>query len=363
LVNPTYECYHLNSLKGEVLLQSIQYIQFQTIQAREKLYTILINHNKYNKYKIINKEIINSVLLIIYRSHMVEALCENKKGSPCGENFSLIPNLSLNKKTTGVKPHECGACEKIFTCHSSLNRHMRCHTEHKPYEYQKYGEKTVFKNMKNHNVEKMYKCKDCGKAFVMCLKTLRRHCKHSGRAYRYQTHDRTGTVEQFYECKQCGLKIHERNHTGEKPYKCNECGKAFNSHLGFKIRERNHSGEKPYECKKHTKAYSCPSSLQRHGRIHTGEKPYQCKACGKAYRYQRSLHTHRRTHKGEKPYECKHFRAHMIIHSGDGPYKCKECEKTFFSPSSFQIHERRHTGEKPYECKICGKGFSCSSYV
>ena len=158
LVNPTYECYCLNSFKGEVLLQSIQYIQFQTIQARKKLYTIPINHNKY-KYKIINKEIINSVLLIIYRSHMVEALCENKEGGPCGENFSLIPNLSLNKKTTGVKPHEYGACEKIFTCHSSLNRHMRCHTEHKPYEYQKYGEKT-------------YKCKACGKAFsyLQCFK-------------------------------------------------------------------------------------------------------------------------------------------------------------------------------------------------
>ena len=75
------------------------------------------------------------------RSHMVEAFCANKESSPCGRNLSLIPSLSLKKKATGVKPHECSACGEVFMHHSSLNRHMRCHTEPKPYEYQKYGEK------------------------------------------------------------------------------------------------------------------------------------------------------------------------------------------------------------------------------
>ena len=53
---------------------------------------------------------------------------------------------------------------------------------------------SVLKNMKNHNGEKMYKCKDCGKAFIMCLKTLRRHVI---------------------------------THTGGAPYKCKERGKAL----------------------------------------------------------------------------------------------------------------------------------------
>ncbi|XP_052498706.1 zinc finger protein 791-like [Budorcas taxicolor] len=38
------------------------------------------------------------------RSHVVERLCESKEGSQCGENFSIIPNLSLNKKTNRMKP-------------------------------------------------------------------------------------------------------------------------------------------------------------------------------------------------------------------------------------------------------------------
>ncbi|KAM5233099.1 zinc finger protein 14-like isoform 4-T4 [Hipposideros larvatus] len=75
------------------------------------------------------------------RSQMIERRCESKEGSQCGDNSSFISNLSLSKKTTGMKPHECSACGKVFTHLLSLNRHMSCHTGHKPYEYLSYGEK------------------------------------------------------------------------------------------------------------------------------------------------------------------------------------------------------------------------------
>ncbi|KAF6306554.1 hypothetical protein mRhiFer1_008653 [Rhinolophus ferrumequinum] len=72
------------------------------------------------------------------RSHMVERICERKEGSKCGENFSLIPNLSLNKKTpSGVKPWEYSVCGKFFMQQSSLNGHIR----YKPSVYLTYGEK------------------------------------------------------------------------------------------------------------------------------------------------------------------------------------------------------------------------------
>ncbi|XP_058381619.1 zinc finger protein 564-like isoform X5 [Diceros bicornis minor] len=76
------------------------------------------------------------------RSRVVGRPCESKEGRQCGENFSHIPNLNLNKKTsTKVKPWECSTCGKVFMSHSSLNRHMRCHTAPKPYKYQEYGKK------------------------------------------------------------------------------------------------------------------------------------------------------------------------------------------------------------------------------
>nr|KAF6402962.1 zinc finger protein 791 [Rousettus aegyptiacus] len=135
------------------------------------------------------------------RNHGVERFCEqSKEGSQCGENFSLSPNMNLNKKTTGVKPHECSICEKVFMHHSFLNLHYRFHTEHKPYEYQKYGAKP-------------YEFKECGKAFSSL---------------------------QFFD-KQ------KRNNNGEKNYKCKECGKTFCARTSLQTHKRIHTGEKPYK--------------------------------------------------------------------------------------------------------------------
>lgn len=83
---------------------------------------------------------------------MVEKLCESKENSQHGKTVSQISNLNLKKKTPGVKPCECHVCGKVFVRPSFLNRHIRSHTGHKPYEYHEYEEKP-------------YKCKECGKAF------------------------------------------------------------------------------------------------------------------------------------------------------------------------------------------------------
>lgn len=100
-----------------------------------------------------SKEIINNVLLIFfYRNPIVEKLCESKEVSQYGENFSLISNLSLNKKTTRVKQHKCRVCGKIFVFCSLLSKHFGCHTGQKTYEFQK-------------DAKKPYKCKECNKAF------------------------------------------------------------------------------------------------------------------------------------------------------------------------------------------------------
>ncbi|XP_046505294.1 zinc finger protein 709-like, partial [Equus quagga] len=190
------------------------------------------------------------------RKHRVGRLCESEEDSQCGENFILLSNLSLNKKTTGAIPFGCSACGRVFMHHSSLNTHVRCHTEHKTYEYQKYG-------------EKLYQCKKCGKAFTY----------HSL------------------------LQRHERTHSGEKPYECKKCSKAFTSSSCLQRHERIHTGEKPYECNKCSKAFTCSSHLRLHERIHTGEKPYERKKCSKAFTSSSCLQLHERTHTGEKPYE------------------------------------------------------------
>jgi len=132
------------------------------------------------------------------RSHMVEKRCESKEGHQCGETITQTPDLNLNKKTpSGVKPCECSVCGKVFVRHSSLNRHIRSHTGHKPYEYHEYEEKP-------------YKCKECGKVFKW----------------------------------PSSLPIHMRVHTGEKPYDCKECGRAFSCSSSLRRHVRIHTTER-----------------------------------------------------------------------------------------------------------------------
>ncbi|KAJ8794718.1 hypothetical protein J1605_003027 [Eschrichtius robustus] len=71
------------------------------------------------------------------RNHMTVRFSEHKDSSPRGGNFNLTPPLDQNKKTPGLKPCECSVCGKVFMHHSSLNRHMKCHIEHKPQDLKK----------------------------------------------------------------------------------------------------------------------------------------------------------------------------------------------------------------------------------
>lgn len=157
---------------------------------------------------------------------MVRRLCENREGSPPGENLSLIPSLSLNQKTPGVKPHPCSACGKGFMHRSSLNRHIKCHTEPKPDECWKYGEKP-------------YTCKEDGTAFSYLQVSEK----------------------------------HEGNHSGKEIYTCTEGGRAFMCLRGFQRHKVMHTGNVPHRCKECGKTFTSSDSLQIHERTHTRENP------------------------------------------------------------------------------------------
>ncbi|KAJ8791930.1 hypothetical protein J1605_004155 [Eschrichtius robustus] len=90
------------------------------------------------------------------RSPMVERLSESKDSSSCGENFTLIPTLNLKKKTPGLIPWECSASAKVFMHHSSFNRHMKCHIDDKPIEYQKYREKGSPKALNGYDIRQSF---------------------------------------------------------------------------------------------------------------------------------------------------------------------------------------------------------------
>ena len=115
-------------------------------------------------------------------------------------NDGVEQNHQMRKEETaiiakGVKrkrgQHKCGVCEKVFGSQTDLARHMRTHTNEKPYE-----------------------CDVCEKRFTT---------------------------------SSC-LKVHMRIHTNEKPYECDVCEKRFTHASNLKVHMRIHTNENPYEC-------------------------------------------------------------------------------------------------------------------
>jgi len=141
-------------------------------------------------------------------------------------------------KRKWTQRHECDVCEKMFGSQADLARHMRIHTNERPYE-----------------------CEVCEKRFT--------------RADHLQTHMRI--------------------HTNEKPYECDVCDKAFRDSSNLKKHKRTHTNERPYECHVCEKRFTRAYNLTVHKRIHTNEKPYECDVCEKRFRQSSTLKRHMRT--------------------------------------------------------------------
>ncbi|XP_037935842.1 zinc finger protein 26-like [Teleopsis dalmanni] len=249
------------------------------------------------------------------RRHMLTHLAEKPHACPhCSKRFARSDHLKAHVLNVhNAKEFKCDKCDAAFAKSDSLERHKEI----------KHGDEP--------NLHKIHSCDFCNKKF-MTKNYLRKHrllhtdrifaCKHCEETFR----DR----KQFRE--------HEKTHSGERNYLCSICGESFVRNDYLVVHMRRHTGEKPYKCQYCGKGFPRATDVKVHERYHTGTKPNLCTLCGKRFHRAYNLTIHMRTHTGERP------------------FKCDQCPKSFTQSNDLKAHIRRHTGER-FKCNQCDAGF------
>ncbi|XP_017877578.1 zinc finger protein 85-like [Ceratina calcarata] len=291
------------------------------------------------------------------------------------ERRKLITN-NRTMKVNGESALKCSYCNQKFSFPSVLKRHMRSHTNERPYicdvcnkSFKQLGH--LSQHSLTHKDYRSFHCAVCGIKFES-LGSLKIHAQSHKEGYVSNTKD----AFRLYECDNCKkvfttksvLERHILTHSHERQFPCLICGKRFKQAGHVKSHMLVHTGERKFECSVCQKRFSLSNSLKKHMYVHNGEKPYQCDVCGARFLEKRNLNGHLMTHTNERPFRCKicgkrytladTLRRHISAAHEDGrTYQCEICAKMFKQLAHLSVHKKVHNDERPFQCHLCEKNF------
>ncbi|XP_012134539.1 uncharacterized protein LOC100876151 [Megachile rotundata] len=276
--------------------------------------------------------------------------------------------LTIKQRCVGnIRWYACTFCHKEFKKSSDLIRHLRVHTQEKPFKcthcYRSFALKsTMIAHERTHSGTKRYACDSCDKSFA-CHGSLightRLHAEAKNDCNKMADDDKNRTKVQTKKPK---LSPEAESLVGQvvlqEPLVISDAGnKICVAQIASKEKRYDASTDpaRPHKCWVCQAAFRKISHLKQHHRRHTGERPYECTKCDRRFTSNSVLKSHLHTHEDWRPYGCptcdakfstqSSMKRHLVTHSNKRPFMCPYCHKTFKTYVNCRKHMKIHKHE------------------
>lgn len=292
--------------------------------------------------------------------------------------------LTIKQRCVGnVRWYACTFCHKEFKKPSDLIRHLRVHTQEKPFKctycHRSFALKsTMIGHERTHSSVKRYACGSCDKTFV-CHSSLIAHTRSHAKSENCfdkiieneKDSDTHVTIEtDIYSANQSKTQTKGKSKLSpeaeslvpqvilQEPLVISDTGNRISvAPSGKKKRACDAAADqaRPHKCWICQAAFRKISHLKQHHRRHTGERPYKCTKCDRRFTSNSVLKSHLHTHEDSRPYGCSvcnakfstqsSMKRHLVTHSNKRPFMCPYCHKTFKTYVNCRKHMKIHKHE------------------